>query len=95
MTVGLPGSIIKPSMLKKVLWAAGALIVVAAGFVVMQIGPRNVIGKLRYDTRREGELRVGDRAPDVQLLALDGKTRQSMLSGDPTRPTVLIFGSFT
>lgn len=95
MTVGLRGSIIKPSMLKKVLWAVGALIVVAAGFLVMQIGPRNVIGMLRYDTRREGELRVGDRAPDVQLLALDGKTRQSMLSPDPTRPTVLIFGSFT
>ncbi len=82
------------SMLKKVLWALLALGVVAATFVVMKIGPRNVIGMLRYDQRRDGDLKVGDRAPDFELVALDGKARQPLL-GDLSKPTVLIFGSFT
>ena len=47
----------------------------AAGVTYMIGGPRNLIGMLRYDQRREGDLKVGDRAPDVTLLALDGKTR--------------------
>ena len=50
---------------------------------------------LRYDQRQEGTLKVGDRAPDVALLALDGKTpvrSREQLGG---KPTVLVFGSFT
>lgn len=72
------------------------------------IGPRNVIGMLRYDTRREGELKVGDRAPDVELIGLfssgDQTTGPAGLS-EPTpiklrdqlrgRPLVLVLGSFT
>jgi hypothetical protein len=80
-------------MWKKLLLAGGALVVVAAGVVVAQIGPRNVIGMIRYDQRREGDLNVGDRAPAAMLVALDGKTRLPMLAAG--KPTVLIFGSFT
>jgi hypothetical protein len=66
----------------------------ARGRLVAKIGPRNVIGMLRYDTRRAGDLKVGDRAPQIELMSLDGKTRESLLT-DHTKPTVLIFGSFT
>ena len=81
-------------MLRRVLLALGLLVVAAIGFVVWQIGPRNVIGMLVYDQRREGSLKPGDAAPDVELALLDGGTlRLSELIGQ--RPLVLIFGSFT
>lgn len=80
--------------MKKVLLITGALLAAAVAFVVMKIGPRNVIGMIRYDQRRDGDLKVGDRAPDLQLVALDGRTRQALFAGRD-KPTVLIFGSFT
>ena len=80
-------------MWKKILLAVVALIVVGAGVMVAKIGPRNVIGMIRYDQRREGDLKVGDRAPAGMLVALDGKSRQPLLEAG--KPTVLIFGSFT
>jgi hypothetical protein len=80
--------------MKKVFLAVAALVAVAGGALVVKIGPRNVIGMIRYDQRRDGELKVGDRAPQAQLVALDGKSRQSLFTVRD-KPTVLIFGSFT
>ena len=81
---------------KKLLIGAGALVILAAGgFTWMVGGPRNVVGMLRYDQRQEGSLKVGDRAPDVALLALDGKTPVRLSDSFGGQPTVLIFGSFT
>ena len=81
---------------KKLLIGAGALVILAAGgFTWMVGGPRNVIGMLRYDQRQEGSLKVGDRAPDVAMLALDGKTPVRLSDSLGGQPTVLIFGSFT
>jgi hypothetical protein len=83
-------------MLKKILIGLGVLVVLAAGaFTYMIGGPRNVIGMLRYDTREEGTLKVGDRAPEVELLALDGKTPVKLSERLGGKPTVLVFGSFT
>ncbi len=82
-------------MWKKLLLALAALLVVGAGVMVAKIGPRNVIGMILYDQRREGDLKVGDRAPDALLVSLDGKTRPPLLEADANKPTVLIFGSFT
>ena len=82
-------------MLKIVLLALGALAVVATAVFVISVGPRNVIGMLRYDTRREGKLKVGDRAPEVQLVSLDGERQVPLLGGKRDRPLVLVFGSFT
>jgi hypothetical protein len=66
----------------------------AGGWFVYQMGPSNVWGMLRYDQREEGTLEVGDLAPDVTLVALDGKpVRLHERLG--TRPAVLIFGSYT
>jgi hypothetical protein len=83
-------------VLKKILIGIGALMVLAAaGFTYMIGGPRNLIGMLRYDQREEGTLKVGDRAPDVTLVALDGTTPVKLSSELGGKPTVLVFGSFT
>lgn len=85
---------------KRILVGAGLLILVLAGAAVSYIGPRNVIGILRYDTRREGELKLGDAAPEVELVALGndadaGTERIKLRDQLHGRPLVLVFGSFT
>ena len=80
---------------KKVVLGLLAVVVAAAAFFVWKIGPSNVIGMLRYDQREEGKLQVGDRAPDVGLIALDGTTPVKLSDHLGGQPTVLIFGSFT
>jgi hypothetical protein len=82
-------------MWKKVLLAIAALVVIGAGVMVAKIGPRNVIGMIRYDQRREGDLKVGDRAPGAMLVSLDGKSPSPLFDPTLNKPTVLIFGSFT
>ena len=87
----------KPRTKKILLWSGVAVVglAVAAGVaMVVMIGPRNVIGMLRYDIREEGKFKVGDKAPDVALVALDG-TPVQLASRFGTRPTVIVFGSFT
>ena len=79
--------------MKKVLLVLAALVVAAATAMVVKIGPRNVIGMIRYDQRRDGDLKVGDRAPAAQLVSLDGRSAQPLLHAE--KPSVLIFGSFT
>ncbi len=70
-------------------------LVALGAFTYMVGGPRNLIGMLRYDQRQEGALKIGDRAPDVALLALDGATPVRLSERLGGKPTVLIFGSFT
>lgn len=74
--------------------AVVALALVAGGYLLYRIGPRNVWGMMRYDQRRDGDLRVGDRAPDVALTALDG-SRLRLRDRIGSRPLILIFGSYT
>ena len=80
---------------KKVLLAIAGLAVAAAAFFVWKMGPRNVIGMLRYDQREEGTLLVGQAAPDVSLVALDGRTRTPLAASIGGKPLVLVFGSYT
>jgi hypothetical protein len=86
-------------MLKRTLVIAGltlALIVLGGvGFILIRMGPRMAWGLLRYDQRQEGTFKVGDRAPDVTLVALDGSTRERLAARIGGRPLVLTFGSFT
>jgi len=82
-------------MLKKILLVVLAIVLLAAAVVVAKIGPRNIIGMIRYDQRRDGDLKVGDRAPDALLVGLDGKRNVSLLRDRGGKPMVLIFGSFT
>ena len=80
--------------MKKAFLVLAALVALAGAGFVAKVGPRNVIGMIRYDQRRDGDLKVGDRAPDAQLVALDGKSARPLFTVRD-RPTVLIFGSFT
>ena len=73
-----------------------AAVTIFAILVVWKIGPRNVYGLARYGTQRsEGDLRVGQRAPDVSLVSLDGRTRVRLASSIGSKPVVLVFGSYT
>ncbi|HYK42225.1 MAG TPA: hypothetical protein VE007_07515 [Thermoanaerobaculia bacterium] len=82
-------------MWKKWAIAAGVLLLLIAGTGVALIGPRNVIGMIRYDKRQEGKLKVGDRAPDVTLVGLDGQSNVRIADRIGRRPLVLVFGSYT
>ena len=81
-------------MWKRIVLGIVVLVLAVAGFFAYQIGPRNLIGMALYDQRREGDLKVGDAAPDVKLVAIDGApaTLKESLAG---KPLVLVFGSFT
>jgi peroxiredoxin len=50
---------------------------------------------LRYDQRREGDLKVGSQAPDVALVSLDGRTPVRISSAIGEKPLVIVFGSYT
>lgn len=82
-------------------WVFGtlAVLLLAAYFVLAHFmgGPRDVYGFLRYALPqwREGNLKVGDRAPDARLFALDGKRVFYLHDLIGRRPLVLILGSYT
>jgi hypothetical protein len=80
---------------KKILLIAVLLLAAAAGVIAWKIGPRNIIGMLRYDQRKEGNLKVGDRAPDVALVSLDGKSPLRLSERVGVKPLILVFGSYT
>ena len=80
---------------KLVLAVLGAAALLAALFV-WKVGPRNVYGLVRYGTqRRAGDLKLGQPAPDVSLVSLDGKTRVRLVDSTGGKPLVLVFGSYT
>ena len=82
-------------------WILGmlAVLLLAAYFALAHFmgGPRDVYGFLRYALPqwREGNLKVGDRAPDARVYALDGKTVMYLHDLIGKRPLVLILGSYT
>jgi hypothetical protein len=82
-------------MIKKLVIGALAILAVTVAVVVFRIGPRNILGMIRYDQRKEGSLRVGDAAPDVELVALDGARRLRLKDSVGEKPLVLVFGSYT
>lgn len=82
-------------------WGLGgfALLLLAAYFVLAHFmgGPRDVYGFLRYALPQwhQGDLRVGERAPDARIYSLDGRTAFYLHDRIGKRPLVLIFGSYT
>jgi hypothetical protein len=82
-------------------WTAIILVAVLAlgygALSYMMGGPRDVYGFLRYALPqwRDGNLKVGDTAPNVRLLALDGQTTFHLSDRVGQRPLVLVFGSYT
>ncbi len=88
----------------KVRWWKRAVIIFVAVLAIaygalsyLMGGPRDVYGFLRYALPRwhRGDLHVGDRAPDVSLVALDGQTTFRLHERIGARPLVVIFGSYT
>ena len=82
-------------MLKNILIVLALLVIAAAVYAAHEIGVSNIIGMLRYDQRREGALKIGDAAPDVELGALDGEHGVRLLDALHGKPLVLVFGSYT
>ena len=82
-------------MIKKIAIVVLMLLLGAVAVVVFRIGPRNILGMIRYDQRQEGSLRVGDAAPDAELIALAGARRVRIQDSVGGKPLVLVFGSFT
>jgi hypothetical protein len=80
---------------RKVLLVLVVLVGIVGAFVAWRIGPRNIIGMIRYDQRKEGKLKPGDAAPDVALVSLDGKTPVRVSEQVGGKPLVLVFGSYT
>jgi hypothetical protein len=80
---------------RKVLLILAVVVGILGAFIAWRIGPRNIIGMIRYDQRKEGKLKPGDAAPDVALVALDGKTPVRVSEQVGGKPLVLVFGSYT
>lgn len=80
---------------RRVVLAAAVVLAVGVSVVVLRIGPRNVLGMIRYDHRKEGNLRPGLAAPDATLVSLDGRTPIRLSERVGGRPLVLVFGSYT
>jgi hypothetical protein len=78
-----------------ILGGLGGLLLAGAVFVQATMGWSMLIGMLRYDTRREGDLKAGDRAPAVTLHEPETGALVRMFEAPPARPVVLVFGSFT
>ena len=77
---------------------AGSLLVLAfVGLSFMAGSPKDALAMVRFALphMHVGNLKPGDSAPDVRLVALDGKNRFHLRERIKERPLVLIFGSFT
>jgi hypothetical protein len=88
-------------MRRFLLWSTisvgGLLVLLFIGLSLMAGGPKDALQMARFALPHMhlGNLKVGDRAPDVRLVALDGATRFHLRGRVSGRPLVLIFGSFT
>lgn len=73
------------------------IVAVVIALSVMAGGIRGAYGMVRYALphMHRGTLRVGDVAPDVSLLALDGSSRFNIRERTGARPLVIVFGSYT
>jgi hypothetical protein len=85
-------------MVKWLLIALAALLVAVFVFLcILAGGPKDAVQMVRFALpyMHRGNLRVGDNAPDVRLVALDGQSRFQLREHLAGRPLVLVFGSFT
>jgi len=76
---------------------AGVVVLAYVGLSILAGGPKAAIEMVRFALpyMHRGKLKLGDSAPDAQLVALDGATRFHIRERNHGRPLVLIFGSFT
>lgn len=84
--------------LKWSLLVVGVLALVAFGVLSYFMGgPAGAYGFLRFALPHwhQGELEVGQPAPDAELVALDGVSTLRLHEKIGQKPLVLIFGSYT
>jgi cytochrome oxidase Cu insertion factor (SCO1/SenC/PrrC family) len=78
------------------LWGTAVLVVVAvAGFFGwMALVRAGILRYNKWDRRERGVLKVGDQAPDLELVRYDGSLLRlgSLWEG---KPVLLVFGSCT
>lgn len=88
-------------MRRAIKWTAIALLAILAiafGLGCYFMGsPKDLYGFLRFALPQwhNGNLRVGDMAPDAPLYSLDGHSTFRIREHIGGRPLVLIFGSYT
>jgi hypothetical protein len=84
-------------MAKKILIGAVVLLLVVAvgAFAYYQAMVNAWIRYNEYDIRTEGQLQVGDLAPDLELARADGEGAVMLSDLYRERPVVLAFGSYT
>ena len=84
-------------MLKKILLGAAALLVVlgAGAFAYYQAMVHGWVRYNEYDVRTEGQLQVGDLAPDLALSRVGAEGRVLLSDLYRHKPVVLAFGSYT
>ena len=84
-------------MLKKILIAVGVLAVVGVlgAYGYYQAMVHAWIKYNEYDIRTEGQLQVGDLAPDLSLARVEGEGRVLLSDLYREKPVVLAFGSYT
>jgi len=86
-------------MNRRLFWTSvGVFLLIAfVGLSFVAGGPKDAIEMVRFALphMHVGTLKAGDTAPDVRLVALDGKTHFHLHEHISGRPLVLIFGSFT
>jgi hypothetical protein len=82
---------------KKVLiGAAAAFSIAALGFGAYMYAVRRAwIRYNKYDRRVEGRLRIGDKAPDLDLALYDGSAARLSSFWGNGKPLFLVFGSCT
>lgn len=83
--------------MRKWIGVGGAVLVVAGlgGWGYFEAMKRAWIRINEYDIRTEGSLQVGDLAPDVELLTMDGGGTRRISELYAEKPLVLTFGSYT
>jgi len=83
--------------MKKWIGVGAAVLIVLAlgGWGSFEAMKRAWIRINEYDIRTEGSLQVGDLAPDVELLTMDGGGTRRISELYAEKPVVLTFGSYT
>lgn len=84
-------------MLKKILITLAVVIALggAAAYGYFEAMKRGWVRYNEYDIRTEGQLRIGDLAPDLELARVDGAGATKLSDLYREKPVVLAFGSYT
>ncbi len=72
-----------------------AVLVASGGYAYYQAMMRGWVKYNEYDIRTEGQLQVGDLAPELTLARVDGEPPVALSDLYREKPVVLAFGSYT